>query len=310
MASSKYSTVKLEDGAIMAYEIRGSSHLGVQLPIVLIAGMSSRRCDWERLATSLADDRPVLIFDHRGMGDSTLSPTKDELINIESLARDLLVLLEHLQWKELAICGFSMGGVVAQQLLFLPYHGTNPTLLPFRVTHVLLAATLCSVLRDKRYGLRIDLATPARPRTEEEKKAVARPTLESLFDPQWVANPANKERFEALLNTQTSGRPMKVILQQGRALNRFDFTGLHDKLARDMQILVIHGEIDGVVPLFCGEEILRRIPWAKTVEIGTAPGQVPSHGFGHNWFEYFDIRVWRDAIRKFLGKAPAINARL
>lgn len=44
------------------------------------------------------------------MGDSELSPGENEHITMESLARDLLFLLNHLRWKELAICGFSMGG--------------------------------------------------------------------------------------------------------------------------------------------------------------------------------------------------------
>jgi len=42
----------------MAYEVLGSEYLGHRQPIVLIGGMSSLRGDWERLATSLAHDRP------------------------------------------------------------------------------------------------------------------------------------------------------------------------------------------------------------------------------------------------------------
>lgn len=52
----------------------------------------------------------VLIYDHRGIGNSTLTSAKDEDITIELMARDLLLLLENLKWKEVVICGFSMGG--------------------------------------------------------------------------------------------------------------------------------------------------------------------------------------------------------
>ena len=54
---------------------------------------------------------PVLIYDHRGIGDSSLSPAGDDEISIETLARDLLALLVHLNWKEVALCGYSMGGM-------------------------------------------------------------------------------------------------------------------------------------------------------------------------------------------------------
>ncbi|KAG5645063.1 hypothetical protein DXG03_007153 [Asterophora parasitica] len=282
-----HSTIDLPDGAKLAYEILGSQYLGVHQPLVLIGGMSSRRSDWERLSTSLADVRPVLLFDHRGMGDSHLSPGEDETITIELMARDLLRLLEHLQWRNLSICGFSMGGVIAQQLLFLPYHRTDPTPLSFRVTHTILAGTLCSVLIDKRFGLPVVKKAPTGHLTIEQKREIARPTLVATFDPAWMADPANSERFDRLL---------------GRMLDRIDFDGYHEKLSQDINFLVIHGEADEVVPYYCGLEILQRIPWAREVEIGDAPGQVKNYAFGHHWHEYFDIKVWHDVVEGFLGE--------
>jgi len=48
------------------------------------------------------------------------------------------------------------------------------------------------------------------------------------------------------------------------------------------------------------------------VEVGNLPGQVPDLNFGHNWFEYFDMRVWDDVFRQFLSKksVPVVQARL
>ena len=40
-----------------------------------------------------------------------MSPAGDEEISIESLALDLQALLVHLNWKEVALCGYSMGGM-------------------------------------------------------------------------------------------------------------------------------------------------------------------------------------------------------
>lgn len=128
MATS-YSTLVLPDGATLAYEVLGSYHLEHSQPIVLICGMSSTRVDLERLTQCLIRSHPgltpylilfsasdfvlpVLIYDHRGMGNSSLSPAGDEEISIESLARDLLALLIHLKWEEVALCGYSMGGML------------------------------------------------------------------------------------------------------------------------------------------------------------------------------------------------------
>ncbi|KAG6862088.1 hypothetical protein C0995_007218 [Termitomyces sp. Mi166 len=211
MLNTTHSVLDLPDGAKIAYEILGTQHLSSCQPLVLIGGMSSRRTDWERLANSLSHaslslwNSEALVFTEQGMGDSKLTPEKDERITIESLARDLLALLAHLQWKDLSLCGFSMGGVITQQLLFLPYHPTRPVNLPFRATHVLLAGTLCSTLKDPRYGLRINRNVPDRQLTLDEKREMARGTLESTFDPAWLANPMNFKRFQWWLERMISG---------------------------------------------------------------------------------------------------------
>ena len=47
------------------------------------------------------------------MGDSSLTPGGTEEITIELLARDLLALIKHVQWKDIALVGYSMGGMPA-----------------------------------------------------------------------------------------------------------------------------------------------------------------------------------------------------
>ncbi|KAJ7080342.1 Alpha/Beta hydrolase protein [Mycena belliarum] len=289
--------VILTDGAQISFNVLGSEHLGRASPIVLIGGVSSLRGDWERLATSLARVRPVLVYDHRGMGDSKLA-NRNEMLTLELLARDLLHVLEYLRWTEVAICGFSMGGAVAQELLFLPHHTERPTPLPFRVTHVLLTGSLCSALRDTRYGVHLP-PVPDRPLSEQDKLDLARPALESMFDPKWIADPRNASQRDRWLRSHVN-RAYILIVKQLKAMNRMDFTGMHAKLSRNIQFLVIHGELDAILPPYCGQEILQRIPWARPVEVGTHPGAIENLEFGHVWYEYFDVRVWHDVVEKFL----------
>lgn len=53
-----------------------------------------------------------------------LSPGRDDMITMESLARDLLSLLRTLKWGELSLCSFSMGGMQ------LHFHAMPSTQLP------------------------------------------------------------------------------------------------------------------------------------------------------------------------------------
>jgi len=304
--ASGFSSLILPDGGKLAYEIYGSLHLGRSVPIVLICGMSALRADWERLSYVLARTRPVLLYDHRGMGDSTYaSPTEDDEITVESLARDLFHLLKHLGWKEVSLCGYSMGGVVAQQLLLLPFHPTKPTALPFRVTHLLLAGTRSSVVQS---GLRYSAPPQNRPRTVAERKENARRILQLAFDPSWAEK--NQQRLDTLLARVISGsrRTPATIVKQGIALQKFNFGDLLGKLSPDVQVMVIHGQLDQIIPFGCAQEILKQIPWARFIEQGDGRGQVPSLSFGHQWFEYFDPQVWLDVVDVFLAQKHSAAA--
>lgn len=45
------------------------------------------------------------------MGNSSLTPAGDEEISVELLARDLMALIKYVQWKDVALVGYSMGGM-------------------------------------------------------------------------------------------------------------------------------------------------------------------------------------------------------
>ncbi|KAF9443345.1 alpha/beta-hydrolase [Macrolepiota fuliginosa MF-IS2] len=291
--------VVLPDGATLAYEVLGSHNLAKATPVVMICGMTALREDSEQLPKVLARSHPVLIYDHRGMGGSSLSPKGDEEITIELMARDLLFLLTHLKWRQVALCGHSMGGVIAQQLLVLPYHPTKPTRLPFRTTHLFLIGTRCKV----HLGVGLPLtAVPGKPRSVEERREGARKVIAASLDPTWIE--ANSSRFEHLfgrvVNNSLSNRPADVIAKQGVALRRFDFERLLDYLPRDIQVLIIHGQLDQVIPFSCGQDIMKRIPWARVIEEGSQPGKVPTLKFGHLWYEYFDPQIWCDVLHEFV----------
>ncbi|KAF9041823.1 alpha/beta-hydrolase [Hymenopellis radicata] len=305
--------VTLPDGARLAYEIYGSD--GTRQPLVLIGGVSNTRGDWQRIVPLLSLARRVLVFDHRGIGDSTfassdLSAASDQL-TIESMACDLLHLLQHLEWKEIAICGFSMGGVIAQQLVLFPYLPEDPVSLRFRISHILLAGTTPSTTflteENGKYGLPFVRPTDKNKRlTLEDKKNLVRPTLAATFDPIWLNDPVNAARFEDMLEQMTIGRPMRTIILQGRAMLGFSFQGLHANLKpapHGPAVLIIHGTLDAVVPFSDGLKLLELMPHAQMVEAGDSVGQIDSLDFGHNWFEYYEAERWCAVIEKFLNSS-------
>ncbi|KAF8517155.1 Alpha/Beta hydrolase protein [Hysterangium stoloniferum] len=288
--------VTLSDGGKLAYEIHGSDHLGNgKQPIILIGGVSNVKIDWDRLIPGL-----------------TLKRTeKNDKITLELMARDLLALLTYLGWKEVDIIGFSMGGVVAQQLLLLPFHAEDPTPLPFRVHHVLLTGTFCSPIKNPFQPpiVKFEAAAPGQGLSVEQRKEMARPMLDASLGARWVAKPENKERYDAWLDRMIIGRPLRTIMKQRAALATINYTDQLGLIDPSIKILVIHGIDDEVVPFSHGEEILRSSPHACMVTIGSGRGQVPSYAFGHIWYEYFAVDVWIGVIESFVDD-EATSARL
>ena len=88
--------------------------IGAGEPLLLIMGMSGTARHWgEPFLDALRKDFDVIVFDHRGVGDST---PLDGGITIPEMADDAAGLLEALGIESAHVAGISMGGMIAQEL--------------------------------------------------------------------------------------------------------------------------------------------------------------------------------------------------
>ena len=92
----------------MSYTIRGEGD-----PILLIMGYSGSKNDWDpTFLDRLSANHKVVVFDNRGVSNRTLG--KNYTIN--QLAADAKGLLDVLNITKVDILGYSMGGMIAQEL--------------------------------------------------------------------------------------------------------------------------------------------------------------------------------------------------
>jgi pimeloyl-ACP methyl ester carboxylesterase len=108
-------------------------------PIILITGASATMDMWnplllEQLASA---NYRVIIFENRGVGETTVG-TKE--FSIPQFANDTLGLLDALGINKADVLGWSMGGMIAQQLAV-----TNPD----RVDNLILYTTSCGGASDR-----------------------------------------------------------------------------------------------------------------------------------------------------------------
>lgn len=81
------------------------------MPLVLLHSLGTASALWQAQVAALAGSHRVICPDFRGHGLSELSATP---LNIETLAGDVLAILEALEVDRFALAGISLGGVVAQ----------------------------------------------------------------------------------------------------------------------------------------------------------------------------------------------------
>jgi pimeloyl-ACP methyl ester carboxylesterase len=64
--------------------------------------------DWIYVADALATDREVVAFDHRGVGNSTRSPTKN--YSLDAMLSDIVTVSAYFGWDRPIVMGHSMSG--------------------------------------------------------------------------------------------------------------------------------------------------------------------------------------------------------
>jgi pimeloyl-ACP methyl ester carboxylesterase len=96
-------------GAIAYYRFGHGS------PIVMITGYRSSLAEWNTYFLGvLAKKHEVIIFDNRGIGHS-IPKTKN--YGIKEMAEDTAQLIKVLGFRKVSVIGWSMGGMIAQQLV-------------------------------------------------------------------------------------------------------------------------------------------------------------------------------------------------
>lgn len=114
------------NGVRFAYRRFGG---GEGLPLLFCQHFTGTMDNWDPVITNtLAQEREVILFDNRGVGSSN-GQTPD---SIQAMATDASAFVDALGLKQIDLLGFSIGGMVAQQMVL-----DRPKL----VKHLILAGT-------------------------------------------------------------------------------------------------------------------------------------------------------------------------
>jgi 3-oxoadipate enol-lactonase / 4-carboxymuconolactone decarboxylase len=202
---------------------------------------------WDAQTADLAEHVRVLRYDIRGHGASGATPGE---YTIEQLGRDALALADALSIDRFAVCGVSLGGMIA---LWLAVHA------PERLSAVVLANTS---------------ARPDARRMEERRQAVLTGGMQAVadavmgrfFSPERLAlnPPVVAAARRTFLMTDPTGYAGCCA-----AIRDFDLAARLDQIR--IPALVISGQQDRSLPWAGhGEVLAARIPGARVVHLPTA----------------------------------------
>lgn len=135
-------SVETADGARLHWESFGEGP-----GLLLIAGQATTHRSWPHVVPQLARGRRVVVFDHRGVGRSTLG--EPEGLTTRGLAQDALAVMADAGLSTADVYGHSLGGRVGQWLAADA---------PDRVSRLILASTTGGDRRDGPRAPGIDAA--------------------------------------------------------------------------------------------------------------------------------------------------------
>lgn len=220
-------------------------------PVLLIHGLSGATLtEWYQVAPKLAVDRRVIMVDHRGHG---LSARGDQRYEIEDVADDLAGVLDQLGVGTVDVVGYSMGGLVAQALVFRH---------PDRTGRLVLMATFASHPQEDKWLRRLGAFFT---RAWERVAGFGTPEVRSAY---LIRTGAIDRRNARWLWRETQRRDVESGAQATFALLRFDSRPWIGKLG--VETLVIVPTRDFLVPPRWQYEMASLLPGSRLVEVGGA----------------------------------------
>ncbi|HEX6820159.1 MAG TPA: alpha/beta fold hydrolase [Ktedonobacterales bacterium] len=239
--------VTLSDGRKLAYdEVSPPNPQDAKGTILLLTGLGSKRLGWMRQMEAFGREYRTLALDHRDTGDS------DEVevpYTVADLADDASTLLSALGIARANVVGISLGGFVALQLAV--HH-------PEQIDKLVLVST--SAGGATHVNPSPEVAALLAPDTNLEIGERAVRNYSAIMAAQYVQ--AHPEELERIAETARY-RPMS----QGAYMRQLQAALAHDVTSElqsiRMPTLVIHGEVDPLVPPPNGAYLAGAIPGAR-----------------------------------------------
>lgn len=236
-------------GVTFAYRELGQHHGGT--PVVMLTHLAAVLDNWDpRIIDGLAAKHHVIVFDNRGIGASSGSPSS----SIEAMADDAITFIQAKGLQKVDLLGFSLGGMVAQEVVLKD---------PQRVRKMVLAGTgpaggegISTVAGVTFYDMLRGFFT-------------GQDAKQFLFFTRTPAGIEAGKAFLERLKERTEDRDTEItvsaFLAQLEALRVWGQKAPADLSVVTQPVLVVNGDDDRMVPTVNTRDLARRLPNSRLI---------------------------------------------
>ena len=241
-------SIRTANGITYVYRELGEK---IGIPIVFFTHLSANLDNWDpRIIDGIAKQHWVITFDNTGVGLSSGQVPG----TIKEMAEDAIDLIKALGFKQIDILSFSMGGMIAQELLEL-----EPTL----IRKVILTGT------GPRGGKGIENVTKISNQDLVRAIFTLKDVKTYLFFTRTSNGKKKAKEFLARIKERKQNRDKMISLKgyytQLKAINRWGKSTPADLSKIKQLILVVNGEADRMVPTENSYDLVQRLLNSKLV---------------------------------------------
>lgn len=220
--------------------------------LVLLMGLGCSSAMWFRIAPTLATSRRVILIDNRGVGRTQVR--RAVVHRITTMADDVAAVLNAAgESGPVDVAGFSMGGMIAQQLALS--HSERVRRLALLGTH----GGAATAVKAAPSVLQLLLTKGRYPPDEALERM--RPYVYARATPPDVIAADHAVRLAA---------PCLPHAYDAQLLGILGWSAWHSLHAIRAQTLIVHGAEDQLVPPDNGRRLAKLVPKARFVELDTA----------------------------------------
>lgn len=231
-------------GVDFAYRELGRQHGGT--PVVFLNHLAAVLDNWDpRVVDGIAAAHHVIVFDNRGVGASTGTPSN----SMEQMADDAIAFIKAMGFGQVDLFGFSMGGMVAQEVVLKA---------PRLVRRMILAGTgpaggegISAVAGVANYDLLRGWLTGQDPK-------------QYLFFTRTPNGIQAGQAFLARLAERSRDRDQEIAVgayvAQLQALSAWGQKKPADLAVITQPVLIVNGDADRMVPTPNSRDLARRLP--------------------------------------------------